>query len=487
MTTSLAADAVILGVAALLVVGVVASGLAARLRAPALVLFLGIGMALGDDGLAAVRFDNADLAQRLAVVALVVILFEGGLATTVGQLREAAAPGIALATLGVVVTAGVVALVAGLVFDIPRNTALLLGAVLSSTDAAAVFSVIRRAPVPARVANLLEVESGLNDPAAAVLTTGLLAAFAGSPSTADWVVFAVVQVVAGALVGALVGLLGGRALRRFDLGSSALYPVLGLGLAGVAYGAASVLHGSGFLAAYLAGVVVAAVAPRHRRSMRAFHAGLAQVAEIGLFLMLGFLVFPSQLPIGPGLIVAAILVVLARPLAVLVIAGWARFSAAELTLVGWAGLRGAVPIVLATFPLTAGYDDGQVIFDVVFFAVLCSAALQGFTVEPLARRLGLRDDRATTGRPLEHVAVDVGGIDVFEVEVSPTAAVVGRTVASAPPPDGARVLTIRRGDHGEVATGESVLRAGDVLVVATATQPGTADAVARWIETAAAG
>lgn len=316
-----------------------------------------------------------------------------------------------------------------------------------------------------------------------MLTTGLLAAFAGSPSTADWVMFAVIQIVAGALAGGAIGVLGGRALRRFDLGSSALYPVLGLGLAGLAYGTASVLHGSGFLAAYLAGVVVADVAPRHRRSMRAFHAGLAQVAEIGLFLMLGFLVFPSQLPIGTGLVVAAILVVLARPLAVLVIAGWARFSAAELTLVGWAGLRGAVPIVLATFPVTAGYADGQVIFDVVFFVVLCSAAVQGLTVEPLARRLGLSSDRATAGLVIEHVAVDVGGIDVFEVEVPPAGAVVGRTVASAPPPDGARILTIRRGDHGEVATGGSVLRPGDVLVVATATRPGTADAVARWVET----
>jgi cell volume regulation protein A len=487
MSEILSVDVALLGAAALLVVGVVASGLASRLRAPAFVLFLGIGMVLGDDGLGLVRFDNADLAQRLAVVALVVILFEGGLATSVRQLREVAAPGVALATLGVVVTAGVVALVAGLVFDIPSNTALLLGAVLSSTDATAVFSVIRRAPVPARVASLLEVESGLNDPAAVVLTVGLLAAFEGSPSTADWVVFAVVQIVAGGLVGGGVGLIGGRALRRFELGSSALYPVLGLGLAGLAYGTASVLHGSGFLAAYLAGLVVAAVAPRHRRSMRAFHAGLAQVAEIGLFLMLGFLVFPSQLPIGTGLVVAAILVVLARPLAVLVIAGWARFTAAELTLVGWAGLRGAVPIVLATFPLTAGYDEGQLIFDVVFFVVLCSAAVQGFTVEPLARRLELRDDHTVTDRLLEHVAVDVGGIDVFEVEVPPTGAVVGRTVASAPPPEGVRILTIRRGDRGEVATGRSVVQAGDVLVVATATRPGTAGAVARWVETGAAG
>jgi cell volume regulation protein A len=480
LTVNLPSDAVLLAGAALLVAGVLCAGFADRLRAPGLLLFLGLGMALGSDGLGLIDFSDAGQAQSIGVAALVVILYEGGLSTSPRELRRVAGPGLALATLGVFVTAVVVALGALVVLDVPITTALLLGAVVSSTDAAAVFSVLRQAPLPSRLKVLLEAESGGNDPMAVLLTVGFIQVAAGGVTAGDWLVFGVRQLAGGLLVGAAVGWLGSTALARLRFSSPALYPVLGLGVAGLAYGCAALLGTSGFLAAYVAGVVVGARAPRRRRAVRTFHEGLASTSQI--VLLLGLLVFPSRLPgvALPALAVAATLVFVARPLAVAVSLPWFGFSLRELGFASWAGLRGAIPIVLATFPLTAGHPDGQVIFDVTFFVVLVSAAVQGLTVAPLARRLGLESTTSGWAGLAEVVPLDAVGIDVVEIDVPTGSRVVGQPLREVPLPLDARVAAIVRRGEVVVPNGDSHLEEGDLLVVFARRRGELAGAITDW-------
>ena len=479
MTSHLHVDPYLLGGAVLLAIGIVLGGLARRLRVPGLLLFLGLGMLVGDDGLALVRFDDAQLAQTVAVIALVVILFEGGLAAPRSDLRRVLAPAALLATVGVVVTASVVALSAAWLFHLPGTTVWLMGAVVASTDAAATFSVLRGLPLPRRLGALLEVESGANDPMAALLTVGILEAWQGNASVANVVVFGVRQVGGGLLAGVVVGVLGVRLLRAIRLPSASAVAVLATALAGVAYGLAAVVGASGFLAVYVAGVIVGGRLPRHQVTIRSFDEGLAHIAQIVLFFLLGLLVFPSDLPgvAGRGLLVAAVLVFVARPLAVAVCLPWFGFRRRELVLAAWAGLRGAVPIVLATFPLTEGYPQGDQIFDVVFFVVLVSTALQGITVAPLAQRLHLSSEPEATGALAEIVPVETLAADVVQLELTSCSGLIGHTLAERPPPEGARVAVLVRGKESLVPDGETPLHVGDVLVLAVPPGGSTEDLV----------
>ena len=483
MTAGLAADPLLLGGAVLLVAGVVCAGFAERLRAPSLLLFLGLGMIIGSDGLALIDLSDAGLAQTISVIALVVILYDGGLVSSPAALRPVAAPALLLATVGVGVTAAVVAAASSVVLDATFTTALLIGSVVASTDAAAVFAVLRKAPLPRRLTALLEAESGSNDPMAILLTVGLLATAEGSVAPTEWAVFGLRQLLGGALVGVAVGYVGAAGLNGSRLDSAGLYSVLGLGVAGLAYGVGAGLGTSGFLAVYVAGIVVAARSPRHRRSLRAFHEGLAASAQIGLFLLLGLLVFPAQLPrvAFDATVITLVLVLVARPLAVLVCLVPFRMPSREVAFAGWSGLRGAVPIVLATFPLTAGYEDGVLIFDVVFFVVLVSAVLQGFTITPVAARLGLRAEPTPWAELAEIIPLDTVGVDLLEVEVPDDAAVVGGTLAHFRLPAGARVSAIVRGDQVLVPNGSTILEAGDLLMVVSAPSPGLADAFGHWL------
>ncbi len=483
MGADLDADPLLLGGASLLVAGVICAGFAERLRAPGLLLFLALGMAIGDDGLGLINLSDAGFAQTIGVVALVVILYEGGLISSPSALRPAVGPALVLATLGVVLTAAVVAGAASLVLGTSGTTALLIGAVVASTDAAAVFAVLRRAPLPRRLTSLLEAESGSNDPMAILLTVGLLGVAEGAVSPADWATFGLRQLVGGAAVGIGIGWLGAVALNGSRLGSAGLYSVLGLGVAGLAYGSAAAVGTSGFLAVYVAGVVVAARSPRQRRALRTFHEGLAATAQISLFLLLGLLVFPSRLPavaLDAG-IIALVLVLVARPLAVFICLMPFRMAIREVTFAAWAGLRGAVPIVLATFPLTAGYDEGALIFDVVFFVVLVSAVIQGFTITPVAAKLGLRAELDPLADVVEIVPLDTVGVDILEVEVPVGAAVVGGTLARFPLPGDARVTAIVRGGHVLVPSGGTPLAAGDLLMIVSGSRRDLDGALRAWL------
>lgn len=467
MDAGFAVDGAVLLGGLVLLVGMIAGDVASRLRIPGLLLFLGLGMAIADDGLALVRFDDTRLAQNVATVALVVILFEGGLGTSPGAFRRAGVPAGLLATAGVLVTAGIVGLVAHYVADLDPTTAALLGAVVASTDAAAVFAALRSESLPTRTERILRLESGMNDPVAVLLTIGVVETWRGDPDALDWATFLLAQGVGGLVVGLGVGAIGRRILDHTTGGAASSPGVTTLAIAVLSYGIAATVGGSGFLAVYLTGVVVAG-RPRSARSVLHFHEGLAATAEAGLFLLLGILVFPSNLidDLGLALLLATTLVFVARPLAVFVVLAWFRTPPRHMAVVSWAGLRGAVPVVLATIPTTAGHPDGALIFDVAFVVVVVSVIVQAPTVGALARRLGVIELRPPTTRP-EVVPVDAFERDLVEVAVPRGSRLAGSTLRDRPLPGGSRVVVVRRGDHTIVPDGDSVLEADDVLLVLT--------------------
>ncbi len=489
MAASLDIDPAILLGSSLLVAAVLTAALAAkgggRFRIPGALLFLGLGMLVGDDGLGFVSIGGgqAELVRNIGAAALLLILFEGGLTTKPTDLSLAALPGGLLASVGVVITAAITGFGVWLFLDLDPATAALLGAVIASTDAAAVFSVMRTTPLPRKVAALLRIESGANDPVAIMLTIGLLTVISeGRVGTGDWIVFALVQLVGGGAIGLAIGLLGARLLVRVDLGLEGLYPIVALGIGGIAYGAAAVAGASGFFAVYLAGLVIGGMVPRHRRSIRSFHEASANAAEVGLFLLLGLLVFPSQLPqvAVPALLVAAVLILVARPAAVALCSLGARLSWREQAVISWGGLRGAVPIVLATFPLTAGIEDASLIFDVVFFVVLVSVLVQGASLQPLIRRLDL-DAKVPAWSPVaEALPLDGIDVDLVEVFVSEGLPICGRTLEELPSLDNSLIAAVVRGDRVVIPTGSTRLEAGDVLLLTTQREGKAADRFAAW-------
>ncbi|MFP4234830.1 MAG: potassium/proton antiporter [Nitriliruptoraceae bacterium] len=477
MQLEIGVDPLVLTVSALLLAAVVTAAFAARLgnvvRIPGALLFLGIGMLVGEDGLGLLNLTDSEFVRDIGIVALLVILFEGGLTTKPSDLRIAAVPGLVLSTLGTALTAGITALGVWLLLDVDPLTAALLGAVVASTDAAAVFSMMRTTPLPRRVSALLRIESGANDPIAVMLTVGLIATLQGGPSgPGAWVSFAAVQLFGGVAAGLIVGTAGVALLRRIDLGIAGLYPVLAAAIGGLAYGIAAVLGASGFVAVYLAGVLVGARVPRHRRGIVGFHEAIANAAEIGLFLILGLLVFPSRLPAvaATGLAIAALLVLVARPVAVWLSTLGSGLDWRERTVVSWAGLRGAVPIVLATFPLTAGITGSAALFDIVFFVVLLSVLLQGTTLQALVRWLGVEEARPAWAPVAEALPIDDLDVDLIELTVTDDLAIVDRQLAEVGPPGSGRVMAVVRAHRVLVPTGQTVLHDGDVLLLTCARQ-----------------
>jgi potassium/hydrogen antiporter len=483
---SLGVDGALLAGAVLLLAAALSSSLLSifggRLRVPGALLFLVLGMVVGSDGLGLVGFDDPALVQNVGVVALLFILFEGGLTTKPTDLRLAALPGTLLATIGVIVTAGVTAVGVWLLLDVDLVTAGLLGAVVASTDAAAVFSMMRTTPLPRRVSALLRIESGANDPIAVMLTVGLLATYTGGASAGEWATFAVLQLVGGGLVGVVAGGAGVAMLRRVELGVEGLYPVVAAAFGGVAYGIAAQLGASGFVAVYVAGLLIGALVPRHRRAIRGFHEALANAAEIGLFLLLGLLVFPSNLAAVaiPALLVALVLTFVARPAAVALCTVGQGYPWREQALVSWAGLRGAVPIVLATFPFTAGIDEGETIFDVVFFVVLVSVLVQGLSLLPVVRWLGLEVDRPAWSPVAEALPLDGIDVDLIEVFVTEDLGLVGQRLRDAPLPPATLVAAVVRGHRVLIPQGDTRVLAGDVLLLTAQRQGDAIAELTRW-------
>jgi potassium/hydrogen antiporter len=382
----------------LLIAGVLASLAAGRLRVPGLVLFLGLGMAVGSDGTGWIDFAGYELARTIGVIALALILFEGGLSAGFKEIRPVLGGSLALALPGTLLTAAITGVVAHWLFGFSLPEGMLLGSIVSATDGAAIFGLLRHSTLRRRLARTLEGETGLNDPVAILLVVGLID-WIQIPDygLADMVLLFCRELGIGLAVGLGVGVAAVQLLRRARLGSEAGYAIGTIGVAALAYGAASSLHGSGFLAVYLAGLALGSVPIPARRAVTTFHQGLANVAQVTMFVVLGLLVFPSQLGevAVKGTVLALALVFLARPLATLVTTAFAGFDLRERSVLAWAGLRGAVPVVLATFPVIEDVPESLDFFNIVFFAVLLSTLLQGATFEPFARILGMTTPERT--------------------------------------------------------------------------------------------
>jgi len=470
----------------LLALGLAASLLAGRLRVPGLVLFLGVGMLVGSDGLGLIAFTDFELARTIGIIALALILFEGGLAAGIQEIRPVLGSALSLATLGTLITAVVTGLVAHWLLDLSLLQGMLVGAIVSATDGAAIFALLRGSTLKRRLARTLEGEAGMNDPVAVLLVLGFIE-WIKHPDygVLDMAVLFVQQLGIGAVVGIGVGWLAVQAFPRARLATGGLYPVASIAVVAIAFGFADVLHGSGFLAVYLAGLAMGSASLPARQTVHAFHDGLAWVAQLAMFLTLGLLVVPSDLDdiALQGTLIALVLVFVARPLAVVVATAFAPLGIADRLVLGWAGLRGAVPVVLATFPVIADIDGSLTFFNIAFFAVLVSTLLQGTTFEPLARWLG-----ATTTEPaLPAPLVEVGtirrlGADVVEVPIVDGDAAIGVRVRDLGLPREALVNILVRNDEALPPRGSTRLEAGDLLYI-VARQTAVAaleDARRRW-------
>ena len=465
-------------VGVLLAVSVLFGRAVERVRVPVVLVFLGIGMLAGSEGIGGIAFESYSLAYRLGTIALALILFDGGLNTPRAAFKEALGPAATLATLGVVLTAGIMAVGARLL-GMSWPIALVIGAVASSTDAAAVFSVLRGGGIHLRrrLGVTLELESGLNDPMAVILTTILVQNVVAPGSVVWWRVPLDVgrELLIGAAAGVGIGYAGRWLMSRMRLAAGGLYPALTLALAALAFGVPTLVGGSGFLAVYIAAVIIGNGHLPYRAGLLRVHDAIAWLAQIAMFLMLGLLVFPSRLPavVLPGLALSAILVALARPIAAMVcLLPW-RMTPRETIYVGWVGLRGAVPIVLATFPVLAGVPGADRLFALVFFVVLVSTLVQGGSIPWLTRYLHLVD----AAPPPPPAAIEIASLQELEGEVlsyfiSPESAAAGARVAELPFPDTMSVMLVVRGHALIPPRGATVLEPGDhVFVLAQKSDP----------------
>jgi len=462
-----ALDVVLLIGSAVLVLAIVAVRFSHRLGLPSLLVYLGIGLLLDETGVYG-HFHDADLALALGLSALVLILAEGGLTTRWDHVRPAMGLGLLLATLGVTISVTVVALAAHYLFGLDWQLALLLAAVTSPTDAAAVFSVLRSVPLRSRVAGVLEAESGLNDAPIVVLVVALSAGdLVDQPALVTGLVI-VGELVLGALLGIAVGWLGGRTLRGLALPSSGLYPLAVLAFCVMAYGLATVAHGSGFAAVYVAALVLGNTELPHRVATRSFAEGVGWLAQIGLFVMLGLLADPLTIEwwhAGTALAAWLVLTFVARPLSVAACAAWFGRPVGEQLFVSWAGLRGAVPVILATIPLAADVPGAHDLFNIVLVFVIGSTLVQALPLGWVAARCGVLTDGArdleVEAAPLERISADL-----LLVHVAPDSRLAGVEIGELRLPVGASVTLVVRGGESLVPHRTTRLRVDDdVLVV----------------------
>lgn len=468
-------ETILLIAGGLLIFSVMASKVSVRLGVPVLLIFLAIGMFAGSDGPGGIYFDNAAIAQQVGVVALALILFAGGLDTNWQSIRPVLARGLSMATLGVLVTALAVAWFSSTFLGFTPILGLLLGAIVSSTDAAAVFSMLGRTiGLKANLKPLLELESGSNDPMAIFLTLTAIRLIA-EPATSIGAlgVFFVQQMVLGGLLGVALAYAMRWLLNHLRLEYDGLYPVATLGFVFFTYGVVSVVGGNPFLALYLAGVLLGNSTFIHKNSLLRFHDGLAWLMQIIMFLVLGLLVFPSRLGsvAADGLLLAAFLILVARPLSVFVSLARARLGWRDRLFISWVGLRGAAPIILATFPLLAGVPGADALFDLVFFVVLTSVLIQGTTIR-LAARL-LRRNRPVRSRPrypFELVSGEGLKNELFEVRITGGSDAVGKQIVNLGLPPGSLIVLLHRDDNLLVPSGGTILEPGDTLLILADTE-----------------
>lgn len=461
---------ILLGASALLLLSIVASKVASIIRVPALIIFILVGMIAGSEGLGGIEFDDAWAAQLLGVIALAFIIFSGGLHSSWKSVSPVLWTGISLSTIGVFLTAILVGLFVYYLLDFSILTALLLGAIVSSTDAAAVFSVVSSSGTKLKgsLKDLLEFESASNDPMAVILTLGFIHLIT-NPEASIWsMVFLLIQQMA---LGVIIGFVMGKAIvfkvNRLRLDYEGLYPVLTLALVIFTYGLTASVGGSGFLAVYIAGLILGGSDFVHKQSLTRFHDGLAWLMQIIMFLILGLLVFPSQVvPIMlSGILISFFLIFIARPVGVFLSLPFGKTSLKEKTFISWVGLRGAVPIILATFPLLAGVPQADILFNVVFFIVVTSVLIQGTTIPLAAKWLGV--DAPDSKTKTDHVEFKFNydnNSQKTELVIPKGSVAVGEQIVELGLPKSAIIILIKRENNLIVPRGSTVLEAGDKLL-----------------------
>ncbi|MGN6253031.1 MAG: potassium/proton antiporter [Marmoricola sp.] len=459
-------DQALLAGSAVLLLAILAVRVSVGTGFPTLLVYLLIGVGLGDAGIG-IAFSDAELAHALGFGALVLILAEGGLTTSWGEMRPVVGTGLALATLGVAASVGIVAVGTHYLLGLDWRLAVVLGAVTSPTDAAAVFSMLRRVPLPRRITATLEAESGLNDAPTVVLVTLVSA---GGHGVGDLVGEVVWELVLGVVGGIAVGLAGAWLMRRIALPASGLYPLAVLAIAVLAYAGTASLHGSGFAAVYLAALVLGNAELPHRAATRSFSEGVAWLAQIGLFVMLGLLASPGRFTLGTvwqAVVAGLVLTFVARPVSVLLCSFAPRLPWREAAFVSWAGLRGAVPIVLATIPLAEHVPGALHLFDIVFVLVVVYTLLSGPTLPLVARVLRVARRSEPRWLDVEAAPLERVSADLLQVRISPRSQMHGVEVGELRLPAGASVALVVRDGEARVPESRTTLRHGDELVVVT--------------------
>lgn len=460
--------------------------ISSRSGLPSLLVYLGIGILMGQDGVGHIHFNSAAMTQVIGYAALVVILAEGGLGTKWKEIKPVLPAASVLALAGVAVSVGVTAAGAHYLVGLQWRQALIIGAVVSSTDAAAVFSVLRRIPLPARVAGMLEAESGFNDAPVVILVV----AFSTAGPVEHWYVLLgeiALELAIGAAVGLAVGWFGSWGLRHVALPASGLYPIAVMAIAVAAYAAGALAHGSGFLAVYLASMLLGNAKLPHWPATRGFAEGLGWIAQIGMFVLLGLLVTPHELgdDVWPALVIGLVLTMLARPLSIVLCLTPFRVPWREQTLMSWAGLRGAVPIILATIPMVNGVVGSRRVFNIVFVLVVVYTLIQGPTLPWLARLLRLGDDTEAADLGIESAPLERLRGHLLSVDIPDGSRMHGVEVNELRLPPGAAVTLVVREGTSFVPLPTTVLRRGDELLVVT-TDP-VRDAAERRLRAVAQG
>lgn len=465
----------------LLFISVVAGKTSYRFGVPVLILFLSIGMLAGSEGLGGIYFDDPKIAQFIGIVSLNFILFSGGLDTSWSSVKPVLKKGIALSTVGVLLTALTLGTFVFLITGLSFFESMLLGSIVSSTDAAAVFSVMRSKSLGLK-SNLrpaLELESGSNDPMAYVLTIAFLSLVVNQDLSV-WTIIPVFlqQMLLGGLLGYVFGVASKWIINHIRLDFEGLYPVLTIALMFVTFSATDFIGGNGFLAIYICSVYLGNHDIMHKKTILKVYDGLAWLMQIVLFLTLGLLVFPSHiLPvIGIGLLVSAILIFVARPLAVWISTIPFKMKASERVYISWAGLRGAVPIVFATYPLLAGIEKAELIFNIVFFVSVTSVLLQGTTLALFAKWIGValpEEERPMS--PTEAFLEEYPRTAMEEIRIEPDNAVTGKMIVDIAFPKTAIIAMIKRGEHYITPNGATQIKENDVLIVLSTSAEGLND------------
>ncbi len=454
-----------------LLVSVAAVRLANRSGLPSLLLYLGIGAVVGEVGFG-VEFDDPTLTRVLGYAALVLILTEGGLSTRWSTIKDSVPAAAVLSTVGVLVSISIVGVASHYLLHVSWQIGFLLGAIVSSTDAAAVFSVLRNVPLPAKLTGVLEAESGFNDAPVVLIVVALAeAATPGQPGSAWWVVVlvAIFELAGGSIIGLGLGWGLGQLIKRAGVGSSGLFSIGVVAICVLSYAGATLLHTSGFISCYLSALVLGNLQLPHRSATLGFGQALGWLAQIGLFVLLGLLASPSRLSaqILPALVIGLVLLLVARPASILVSTPWFGFRWRERVFLSWAGLRGAVPVVLATVPLTLKTPDTEWIFDLVFVLVVMFTLLQAPTLPALGRRLGLIDDSLALDVQVESTPLEDLHAEMLQVRVGPTSRLHGVELHELRLPAGANVTMIVRAATSFVPDRRTVLRHGDQLLMVT--------------------